>query len=339
MTTSGTTPSGASPVRVGVLGAARILNRALLVPARTTPGVRVVAIAARSPERARAYAAAHGIPVVHPSYEALLESPDVDAVYVPLPPALHGTWTRRAITAGKHVLCEKPLTADAAEAAEIADLAAGSELVVMEAMHSRHHPMWTRLRELVRGGRIGTVRTARASLCIPVPPGKNIRWQRDLGGGALLDVGVYPIALLRMLLGEPEVLSARGRERRGVDAWTTARLGFAGGAEGEAVASVWSHRLFAARLDLTGSAGTLHATMPYHPQLGAVIAVRDGRGRSRERPTRTSTYAFQLAAFRDGVASGSPVVTDAGDALATMRVVEAVRRAAGTNPHERLERS
>lgn len=323
-----TRPGGARPLRVGVLGAAHILHRALLVPAASVPGVEVTAIAARSPRRAGAYAAKHGIPVVHPSYDALLEAPDVDAVYVPLPPALHALWTRRAVDAGKHVLCEKPLTVDAEEARQIARLANRSSLVVMEALHPRHHPMWARLEELVVGGRIGTVRRARATFCIPVPPGRTIRWRPELGGGALLDVGVYPIALLRLLLGEPEVLSARARERRGVDAWTTARLGFDGGAEAQVVASLWSSRLVAARLEVTGTAGTLRATMPFLPQYGATITVRDGRRTTREHPVRTPTYTFQLAAFRDAVTLGTPVVTDPQDALRTMRVVDAVRRAA-----------
>src|SRR3954470_8789652 len=200
--------SSPPPVRLGVLGAARIVKSALLVPTRSTSGVEVTAIAARSEDRARDYARKHGIPRVHPSYDVLLADEDVDAVYIPLPASLHGLWMRRSIEAGKHVLCEKPFTANADEAGEIAALAAGTDRVVMEAFHSRLHPLWARLRQIVDSGALGEVRTARATFCAPIPPGKDIRWQVSLGGGALMDLGVYPIGLLRHLFGEPEVVSA-----------------------------------------------------------------------------------------------------------------------------------
>src|SRR4051812_23349375 len=211
-------PFSPAPVRIGVLGAARIVKSALLVPARSTSGVEVTAIAARSEDRARAYARTHGIRRVHASYDALLADEDIDAVYIPLPAALHGRWMRRTIEVGKHVLCEKPFTANADEAAEIAALAAGTDRVVMEAFHSRLHPLWARLRQIVDSGALGEVRTARASFCAPIPPGKDIRWQVPLGGGALMDLGVYPVGLLRHLLGEPRGLSADASGREGVAA-------------------------------------------------------------------------------------------------------------------------
>ena len=138
-------------LRVGTLGAARITPAALIKPARLMPEVTVTAVAARDPERARRFAAQHGIATVHGSYEELLADPDVDAVYNPLPNSLHAPWTLRAIAAGKHVLCEKPLAANEAEAAEVAAAARSSGLVVMEAFHYRHHPLARRMREIVAG--------------------------------------------------------------------------------------------------------------------------------------------------------------------------------------------
>ena len=139
-------------LRIGTLGAARITSSALIKPARQIPEVTVAAVAARDPERARRFAAKHRIRRVHASYQALIDDPAIDAIYNPLPNSLHAQWTLRAIEAGKHVLCEKPFTANAAEAAEVAAAAAASGLVVMEAFHYRYHPLARRMQEVVGGG-------------------------------------------------------------------------------------------------------------------------------------------------------------------------------------------
>src|SRR2546422_5295627 len=130
----------ADPLRFGILGAARIAPMALVRPAQRVPEASVLAVAARDPERARRFAARHGIPRVHPSYDALLADPEIDAIYNPLPNALHAPWTIRALAAGKHVLCEKPFAANAAEAGGMARAAERSGRGLMEAFHSRYHP-------------------------------------------------------------------------------------------------------------------------------------------------------------------------------------------------------
>ncbi len=142
-------------MQIGVLGAARIAPPALIKPAKTNNDVVVAAVAARDVSRARAFAAKHDIARVHDSYEALLADPDIDAIYNPLPNGLHGKWTRAALAAGKHVLCEKPFTANAAEAREIAELAAQSDRVVMEAFHYRYHPLALRIEEIIASGELG----------------------------------------------------------------------------------------------------------------------------------------------------------------------------------------
>src|ERR1700737_102197 len=154
-------------IRMGVLGAAKIVPSALIKPARANPDVEVVAVAARDPQRAAAFAAKHGIPTVHPTYEALLADDSLDAVYVPLPNALHGLWTIAALEAGRHVLCEKPFTANAVEAQLVADAAASSGLVVMEAFHWRYHPVAARMVEIVRGGELGELRRIETAMCFP----------------------------------------------------------------------------------------------------------------------------------------------------------------------------
>jgi predicted dehydrogenase len=146
------TGAGASQVRIGILGAARIAPAALVNPGKNNAEVVVAAVAARDASRARAFAKKHGIAKVHESYDALLTDPDIDAIYNPLPNGLHGQWTRAALAAGKHVLCEKPFTANAAEAREIAELAEESGRVVMEAFHYRYHPLTLRAEQIIASG-------------------------------------------------------------------------------------------------------------------------------------------------------------------------------------------
>ena len=145
------------PLRRGDLGAARIAPMALVGPARRVPGVEVLAVAARDRTRAEAFAARHRIPRVHPTYEALIADPEIEAIYNPLPNSLHAPWTIRALEAGKHVLCEKPFSATVAEAQAMADAAARSGRVLMEAFHYRYHALFARMRALLRAGEIGAM--------------------------------------------------------------------------------------------------------------------------------------------------------------------------------------
>jgi predicted dehydrogenase len=208
---------------------------------------------------AAAFATRHGIPRVHAGYADVLADPDVDAVYVPLPNALHGHWTLRALAAGKHVLCEKPLAANRAEAEEVADAADRAGLVVMEALHYRYHPLAERMRTIVRD-ELGGVRRVDASVCVPLARSGDVRYQYDLAGGALMDTGCYALDVVRLLGGEPpSVVSAAARTLRAdrrVDRAVTAELAFPGGATGGVRASIWSHRLLSITARVQGGHGT-----------------------------------------------------------------------------------
>ena len=185
-------------------------------------------MAARDRTRAEAFANRHSIPRVYGSYRELVEAPDLEAVYVPLPNGLHAEWTLAALAAGKHVLCEKPFAANATEAERVADAAAQSGLVVMEAFHWRYHPLATRLLEIVGRGDLGEIERIEAALIFPLLKASDIRWQLDLAGGSLMDAGCYPVHLVRTLAGaEPVVTSAVCKERSpGVDRWIRAELEF-----------------------------------------------------------------------------------------------------------------
>src|SRR5580658_5867474 len=164
-------------LRIGVLGAAKIAPGALIKPARRTGRAEVVAVAARDVDRARAYAKKNKIPRVLDSYEALLADPELDAVYIPLPNGLHGHWTIAALQAGKHVLVEKPFTANADEARQVAEAAAHAGLVVMEAFHYQYHPMTRRLVEIVQTGELGTIKGIDIAFSAPLARPGDIRYQ------------------------------------------------------------------------------------------------------------------------------------------------------------------
>jgi predicted dehydrogenase len=331
-----------TPLRIGVLGAARIAPAALMRPARVVDGVAVTAVAARDPRRARRFAERYRVATVHPDYAAVLADPEVDAVYVPLPNGLHAEWILAALAAGKHVLCEKPLTSNAAQAREVADAADRSGLVVMEAFHYRYHPLMARVRQLLDEGAVGRIRRMRASFCFLLYRSSDIRYRLDLAGGATMDAGCYPVSLLRFLAGtEPEVVSARAELRSpGVDRAMTAHLRFPGadgadvsdGIDAEMVASLWSRRLLGISAQVWGDAGRLRVFNYLMPAHYHRLTWHSGGRTHRERVPGEATYTHQLRAFLSAVRDGGPVPTSARDGVANMAVIDGIYRAAGLEP-------
>ena len=325
-------------LRIGTLGAARITPGALIKPARHVPEVTVAAVAARDPARARRFADKHRIRMVHDSYEALIADPAIDAIYNPLPNSLHARWTLRAIAAGKHVLCEKPFTANADEALEVAAAARASGLVVMEAFHYRYHPLAQRMREVVGGaaapGEIGPLRYLEASLCFPLPRFSDIRYSYELAGGATMDAGCYAINCLRMLgPGEPEVVAARAKlQSPNVDRAMSASFRFAGGVLGRMTTSLWSGQLLRLDAKAVGDRGVMRVLNYLAPQrYNRLTVVADGYRRS-EHVRGESSYTHQLRAFAAAVLHGDPVLSTPEDAVANMSVIDEVYRAAGLPP-------
>jgi predicted dehydrogenase len=322
------------PLKIGCLGAARIAPAALVKPAAANPGVICAAVAARDENRARQFATKHGIEKVHDSYEALLSDDELDAVYNPLPNGLHGFWTKRALEAGKHVLCEKPFTANAVEAREVEDAASGTGLVVMEAFHWRYHPLAARMSQIVASGELGDVRRIEAALCFPLPRFSDIRYQLALAGGALMDAGCYPVSMVRALAGaEPTVVRASARLRSpGVDRRMEAELAFADGRTGGILASMWSSTPLRLRVRVVGSRATMRVFNPTTPHMFNRLSVSGAGGRRHERVVGGSTYGYQLEAFRRAVQEGTPIPTSPADAVANMAVIDAIYRAAGLEP-------
>ena len=323
-------------VRIGILGAARIAPAAVVKPGRAVEGAHVVSVAARDKEKAVLFARKHGIEKVEASYEDVLADPDVDAIYNPLPNGLHGKWTIAALEAGKHVLCEKPFTADAAEAEAVAAAAERTGLVCMEAFHYRYHPVAHRMRELIDNDELGDVRHVEASFCFPLTHPNDIRWDPALAGGALMDAGCYAVHMVRLLGGgEPEVVSAKAKLwRTGVDRAVVADLRFPSGITARIHTSMFSARVLQISAKAVGSRGELHVLNPLAPQMGHRLTVRTGHHGRVEHLTRRPTYDFQMEAFVAAVQHGAPILTGPDDSIATMRVIDAIYRAAGMEPRQ-----
>jgi predicted dehydrogenase len=321
-------------MRIGVLGAARIAPAALIKPAHAVPDVEVAAVAARDRVRAAAFAGEHGIPVVHASYEALLADPMLDAVYVPLPNGRHEQWTIAALRAGKHVLCEKPLTSNAAQALEVRKVADETGLVVMEAFHYRYHPLAARMAEVAHGGELGRISRVETAMCFPLPRFGDIRYDYGLAGGALMDAGCYALHCLRLLSpAPPAVTSAHAlpfRRDARIDRAMTADFDLGDGATGRIKASMWSSTVLSLGATVVGERGTLKVFNFVMPRLFAGFRLtRDGKSH-REKFGGEPTYTHQLRAFAAAVRGDAAAnLTPPADSLATMTLVDDVYRAAG----------
>ncbi|WP_433555521.1 Gfo/Idh/MocA family protein [Pseudonocardia xinjiangensis] len=318
-------------MKIGILGAARIAPEAVIKPASRIAGVQITAVAARDGVRATEYAAKHGIPRTYDSYEALLADPGLDAIYNPLPNGLHGRWTIAALRAGKHVLCEKPYTANADEARAVDEVARETGLVAMEAVHYRYHPVASRMIEIVRTGELGPVRHVQAALAGPVMRFSDIRYDLSLAGGALMDPGCYAVHMVRSVTdAEPEVVAAEAKlHRPGLERAIRADLRFADGSTGQIISSLWSKDLIRLSVRVIGEHGELTVFNPLLPQKGHRLTVkRRGDRRRVEKLTKRPTYEFQLEAFAAAVRGEGPVLTDSADAVRTMSVIDDIYRAA-----------
>jgi predicted dehydrogenase len=325
------------PLRIGILGAARIAGRAIVEPAKLT-GARLVAVAARDTDRAEAFAAEHGVERVHASYQAVLDDPQVEAIYNPLANGLHGPWNLRALAAGKHVLTEKPSTSNAAEAEQVRDAVRASELVFMEAFHYAYHPVMRRLQELVAKGELGDLQHVEATMVMPPPPDNDPRWSLPLAGGAVMDVGCYALHAQRMFAplagGAPRLLGARAGERKrmpGVDEWLNADLEFPNGATGTVRTSMAAESVEFS-LKVVGSRGEAFAPFYVLPQNDDRVIVTTKEDTWVEHLGTRTSYTYQLEAFAGAVRNGAPLLTAADDALATMQLIDECYLAAGMTP-------
>jgi predicted dehydrogenase len=319
--------SHSGKLRWGVLGAAKIAITKVIPAMQGGRHNEVVALASRDLDRARAAAEQLGLFRAYGSYDALLADPDVDAVYIPLPNHLHVPWSLRALEAGKHVLCEKPVALSAAEATTLLEAARRHpDLKVMEAFMYRHHPQWHRVRAMVGDGAIGSLRTVHCTFAYHNVDPANIRNQARMGGGGLMDIGCYGASVARLLFdAEPGRVCAvvERDEQFGTDRLATALLDFG---RGTATFTASTQMTPYQEVQLFGTTGAIHVEAPFNPPLDRPVRLwhrQDGRV-DEILVAPENQFTLQGDLFARAVLDGTPVPTPLEDAVANMRVLDAV---------------
>jgi xylose dehydrogenase (NAD/NADP) len=312
----------------GLLSTARI-NESIIGAAQESDRAHVLAVASRADARAEAYAGEHGIERSYGGYEALLDDPDVEAVYISLPNAMHVGWTLRALEAGKHVLCEKPFSRHPDEVAQAFDLADSAGLILSEGFMWRHHPQTAKLVQLVADGAIGPLRVVRAAFSFQlaaVHGADDARFDPDLDGGSLMDVGCYCLSAIRLLAGEPERL--QGQQvlgPSGVDVCFAASLAFPDDRLGHFDCGfVLPSR---GELEIVGEEGSLFVKDPFHARSPG-IELRRGDGTERIVVERANSYRLELENVSGAIRGEAPLLLWREDALGQARAIEALYRSA-----------
>ncbi len=319
----------------GLLSTARI-NRALIPPLRVSPRNRLLAVGSRSQDSANAYAREWNIPKAHASYEALLADPEIDVIYNSLPNHLHKEWTIKAVEAGKHVLCEKPIGLTPAEVDEMAAAAQKHGKVVAEAFMYRHHPQTLKVKELVESGAIGKLQLIRGSFTFRMKTEVNIRLNPEMGGGSIWDVGCYPISYARYLAGaEPvEVFGAQVRGASGVDDSFFGQMKF----PGEIYAQFDSgfRTPYRTHLEVVGSEGTITVPSPFKPGLDESITLyREDRTEQLSIP-RQELYIGEVEDLADCILTGKTPRVTLADSRANVAAIVALLQSAQSGQSVRL---
>jgi predicted dehydrogenase len=313
------------PVSWGFLSTANI-NDKLLAGAADSDRVEVMAVASRDAARAEAYARERGIERAHGSYEELLADADVEAVYISLPNSLHVEWSIRALEAGKHVLCEKPLSRHREDVERAFDVAEQSDRLLMEAFMYRHNPQTKRAKELVDAGAIGRLRLIRTVFSFPLTESRNVRLDPGLDGGGLMDVGCYCVSAARLLAGEPDhVYGEQVAAAAGVDEVFAGTMRF----PGEVLAEIDCGLVLPVRdeLEAIGEDGSLFLDDPWHCQ-SPVIELRTAAGVEEIALEPADSYRLELENFTDAIRGDAEPLLGRDDAVGQARAIEALYRSA-----------
>jgi predicted dehydrogenase len=330
-------PNAIKKVRWGVLGVAKIATAQVIPAMQLGEWSEIAAIASRETGKAQACASALGIPTAHGSYEALIADPDIEAIYNPLPNHLHVPWSIRALDAGKHVLCEKPIGLTVTEAVELQAARDRTGRNVQEAFMVRSHPQWLRARDLVRQGRIGTLRSVLGFFSYFNRDAGNIRNMADIGGGALMDIGCYLIHTSRMIFeAEPRrVLGLVDRDPdMKVDRLTSIVLDFE---RGQSVGTCSTQAVAYQRMHLVGTTGRIEIEIPFNAPSDRPcrLFVDDGSdlsggGIETIAIPPCNQYTIQGDLFSRAIRERAPAPYSLEDTIANMKAIEAVFRSAAT---------
>lgn len=326
-----------SPLKFGIISTASVLDYGFMPAVNLTEGVEAAAIASRDIGKAKLAAAKYGIPNAYGSYQAMLKDPEIDCVYIALPNSMHVEWSRKALKAGKHTLCEKPLASNAREAASLAGLIKKSGLTFAEAFQYRYHPLMAKVEQLIKSGAIGDLVKVEASYCEIIPNRNAAQFRPDMAGGALMDMGCYCVNFCRMVSGrdDAEVVAAKSKIVRGVDGETRADLRFGNGAEATVICSIL--KTSPCYAVVAGTKGTIFIHNPFPASLVVngklsdmyLCVLRSGDTIKDIRVPTKFTYACQLEAFRDAVLAGKQPLINIEDAVANMALIDAILKKSG----------
>jgi D-xylose 1-dehydrogenase (NADP+, D-xylono-1,5-lactone-forming) len=314
-------------VHWGILSTARI-NDKFIAGCAQSDTVEITAVASRDAKRAQSYADERGIERGYGSYEELLADPEIEAVYISLPNSLHIDWTRRALEAGRHVLCEKPLTRRPAEVTAVFDLAERQGRLLMEAFMYRHNPQTHRVVEFVRSGAVGRLRLVRGAFSFRITDDANVRLERALDGGALMDVGSYCVNAARLLAGEPtQVTAQQAFGGDGVDVVFAGTMSF----DDDVIAHFDAGLMLAdrAELEVVGEDGSLFLADPWHCRQ-PVIEVRSGDAIERLELTPLNSYRLEAENFSAAIRGEAEPLLGRADALGQATAIEALYVSAET---------
>jgi len=316
------------PLRWGLLGTARI-NRALIPAIRASARSRLDGVASRSDERAREYAAEWQIPRAFGSYDAMLADEAIDAVYIPLPNHLHVEWTLKALAAGKHVLCEKPMALVPSDVDRIAEAASRHTVVAAEAFMYRHHPLTSRVASLVSEGAIGRLQVIRGTFTFVLTRPNDVRLIPEWGGGSLWDVGCYPVSYARLLAGEPlEVTAQATRHAGGIDLTVAGTLRFSGDVLGVFDCSFGAH--FRTFIEVAGTDGVIFIETPFKPGVDASLRLTRGDSVETIAVPGEPLYVGEVEDIEAGVFDGRPPRVTLADTRGNVATLAALHEAART---------
>lgn len=319
----------------GLLSTARI-NKAIIEPLNSSPPNQLMAVASRSSIKANDYAKKWDIPHAYGSYEQLLDDPEIDVIYNPLPNHLHAEWTIKATQAGKHVLCEKPLALSVDEVDAINFAAENAGVVVAEAFMYRHHPQTMLVKEMVESGQIGDLKLILGTFSFYLNREDDIRLDPDMGGGSIWDVGCYPISYVRYIVGEEpeEVFGWQESSDRGIDLTFSGQMRFSNGVIAQFDSSFRCP--LRTHLEIVGSEGTIYIANPFKPDYGEVIILQHDQQAKEIDVPGYELYLGEIEDMADAIIENKPTRISLADSRNNVATIVALLESARENSPIRL---
>ncbi|MEM6768464.1 MAG: Gfo/Idh/MocA family oxidoreductase [Bacteroidota bacterium] len=324
--------------KLGILGTARIAPKAVVTPSALIDNIHIYGIASRNATNAQQFATDNRIPHVYGSYQQMVDDPNIDIIYIPLPNAMHTEWCQKAMQQGKHVLCEKPLCMNAEEATRLQQAISAYSCQLMEGFHYRYHPVFQAVQQIMQAGEVGDILALESVFTVPPRPEGDIRFQYEMGGGSLMDLGCYCVHILRHLMGEePEILSAKAMSPDGLIDWSMeTEMAFGNSVQARVHCSFEKHVKYRSDVKVVGTEGTLHIPNPFSPQKnegGTEILLEKGNKTEKRRVQGLTTFYYQLIALLKAIEHPFYLIpTGIEDATLNMKAIDSIYVAADLPP-------